>query len=285
MPTARCWARVAPLVLFALPLAPANAVATTILINNGLAPPVASNVIDDATFAMEDVFVRNVGCDSTEPNQVSPCPAPGDSTTVGVESGAEIGSLSVFDASRAVVDGGSLGLLEARDAAHIALRDGSVVGSDLGAPVLRALFGGRIVMSGGFATAAEAQDGGELVVEGGQIAGELGSFSGARVTWRGGSVDQELVTRFEGELRVAGSDFAIDGVPTGLGEVAEASGFLSGTLASGETFDVFFRRTGIRGGTPGTLRLVPEPGSALLVGSGLALLAGRRRRGSTSGCG
>ena len=84
------------------------------------------------------------------------------------------------------------------------------------------------------------------------------------------------VRTFEADssIEIVGSDFAVDGVPVGLGDLVPESGRVSGTFTSGDAFDYSFeRRLGL-----GTIRLVPEPGTALLLGAGLAALA-RRRRG------
>ena len=56
--------------------APARAV--PIMINNGLAPPDPANVIDDATYSDDSVYVRNVGCPPGWPAvlPLTSCPSP-----------------------------------------------------------------------------------------------------------------------------------------------------------------------------------------------------------------
>ena len=67
----------------------------------------------------------------------------------------------------------------------------------------------------------------------------------------------------------------IDGIPVPYSDISALTGTLTGTLTSGDSLNNVFHQGG--GGFDGTIRLVPEPTTALLLGFGLAGLAVRRR--------
>jgi hypothetical protein len=72
------------------------------VINNGSTSPNPDNVIDDASYQGDFVFVRNVGCPPDWPadNADDPCPDPGAPTQVELVAGGEVGRfLSVYDSS------------------------------------------------------------------------------------------------------------------------------------------------------------------------------------------
>ena len=52
--------------------------ADRVVINNGLAPPIPDNVLDDATYADDGVYIRNVGCGNSQ--AWAHCADPGDPT-------------------------------------------------------------------------------------------------------------------------------------------------------------------------------------------------------------
>ena len=91
------------LVGIAVVATPCVALAADIMIHNGFAPPVAPNVIDHASWASDDVWVRNVGCPPSWGGGAGPgdpCPSPGALTTVAVESGGAFAALLVDDTSQ-----------------------------------------------------------------------------------------------------------------------------------------------------------------------------------------
>jgi hypothetical protein len=102
--------------------------AAPILINNGLAPPNPANVIDDETHATDSVHVRNTGCPPDGDPVTSPCPSPGNPTSVSLIRGASLItslSLHVYDTSVATIDGASVaGGLYARDSSEVTMNDG-----------------------------------------------------------------------------------------------------------------------------------------------------------------
>jgi hypothetical protein len=77
----------------------------------------------------------------------------------------------------------------------------------------------------------------------------------------------------------------VDGSPVPYGDLAAVYGTLTGTLTSGDAIDNIFYQGGFDGGgefvATGTIRLVPEPETALLLVLGLTGLAvGGRRSGA-----
>ena len=102
-------------VLFAS--APARAQRVQVVINNGLAPPAPSNVIDSSRpdLRFQDVFVRNVGCDGT----FTTCGSPGAPTTVELAAGGQVWELVGRDTSSLIVTGGRWSVIELLDSATL----------------------------------------------------------------------------------------------------------------------------------------------------------------------
>jgi hypothetical protein len=73
-----------------------------------------------------------------------------------------------------------------------------------------------------------------------------------------------------------GYGFEVNDSPVPYGDISELFGRLTGTLASGESLDNIFYQGG--GGYTGTIRLIPEPSTGLLLGLGLTGLALFHRR-------
>jgi hypothetical protein len=120
--------------------------AVVVLLNNGLAPPEAPNVIDasdayDITDGVSAVTVRNAGCTT----DTGACPAPGDSTTVEMVAGGSVWELDVLDTSQLRVRGGTVNeTLVALGSSQIQMSGGSV------AHELRAADSAAAILSGGF---------------------------------------------------------------------------------------------------------------------------------------
>jgi hypothetical protein len=89
----------------------------------------------------------------------------------------------------------------------------------------------------------------------------------------------DLLASDSSTITIVGYDFKVNGIHVPYGELTELSGRLTGTLASGESIGNIFYQGG--GAYTGTIRLVPEPSTALLFALGLVGLAvgGRRRAG------
>jgi hypothetical protein len=90
--------------------AAAPAHAGPVMINNGLAPPNPLNVIDDATYIGDNVYVRNVGCPTGWPAVIpdGSCASPGAATEVEVVSGGATSYLYAYDSSTVTMSGGTV---------------------------------------------------------------------------------------------------------------------------------------------------------------------------------
>jgi hypothetical protein len=135
--------------------------AGTVVINNGLAPPNAENVIDAGnSYPVDDVYVQNVGCDRTV---VDPCPLPwGDPTSVEVTRGGEVGGgLVAYESSTVTMSGGEVNWIYPSDSSTVTMSGGSV------ANILEALSSSTVTMSGG------------------SVGGEFEAFEFSTITVRG----------------------------------------------------------------------------------------------------
>ena len=116
------------------------------VINNGLAPPNPENVINDATYASDAVYVRNVGCPPEWPassNARTPCPSPGAPTEAALVNGGDVGGLGVFDTSTVTMSGGASGYLYAYDSSTV-----SIVGKDFEVNGVSAPYGDLTAQTG-----------------------------------------------------------------------------------------------------------------------------------------
>jgi hypothetical protein len=219
---------------------------STFLVNNGLAPPNPENLLDSGD---GHYFVRNVGCGDTDPAE-SPCANPGAPTTAEIAAGSDVdGVIDVYDTSRLVLSGGTTfaTMRLYGDATYVQTGGASVIGINLFDDT-------QGLLTGGFYNLVSVA--GSAVVE-----------------MTGGSIGGNLLLGGNGSIEIVGRDFAIDGVQFGFGELTATSGVLTGIFGSGETIDVPFDRD-----LGATIRLVPEPGTGLLLAAGLLALGGRRPR-------
>jgi len=219
--------------------------ATDILINNGLAPPNPANVIDHSAYQSDRVFVRNVACGELDPWGL--CASPGEETSVAIRDGAEAWYLFAHDTSSITMSGGTVtGNLEAH-------------GSSL------------VTMSGGTVGDLEAHGSSLITMSGGVSLANLEASDSSVITWTGGSVSDDVGTAdSSATIVIDGTGFAVGGVPVPYGDLAGLPGILTGTLASGDPIN-----NPIWGS--GTITLIPEPSTALLLLTGLFGLAGYRR--------
>lgn len=236
--------------------------AGALVVNNGFAPPL-QNVFDAPSFT-ETLVVRNVDCNGEPPlpQFTSPppaCPSPGAPTAARVDGAGPV-VVSTSETSSASIASGEVGFVFSYGSSSIVIEGGAVVG----------------LPSSGVSGVVLARDASSVLVTGGVI-GSLAAGGVASATITGGSFNTLLHPSDEGflsaagqgQLFVVGSGFAIDGVPVGLGPVAAATGLLSGTFASGESFAAQFERE-----DQGELILVvPEPASAALSGPFLLALS------------
>lgn len=281
----------------------AGAASALTVIDNGLAPPNPANVF---TGGDTDVWVRDQGC-AGEP---TPCPSPGPATTVSIE--AYLLQLTTYDSSIGIITSDLTEIGEAHNGSQIELAGGLSYGlaaydqasillsgglmdsfgsgiqlfgsSSLqvgagGGPGVSAEESSSVWIHGGYVDGfVSVQDDATALISGGQIGsggGSLVSSSGnGVVTITGGFFYSNLNATSGGTIRIVGSDFAVGGAPVGLGPLSGSFGLeLTGTLADGTS--LFIEQFQQSGG--GTIVLVPEPSTALLLAGGLAALAVRRR--------
>jgi hypothetical protein len=223
--------------------------AADILFNDGM-----PHVIDDGAYADEDVVVRNVGCPPTlEDPKWHPCPEPwGPPTALSLAEGGSVYELYARETSTVTVSGGeALSGLRARNSSTVALTGGAVKVLDCSMSSSATVSSGTIhsIHTASFAT---------VTVSGGDVR-FVTSFNWSRVTLSGGSRLAMLEAKGSSVITLVGSGFAVDGVPVPYGDLAAPTGFLTGTLASGDRLnETLFYQGG--GSYTGTIRLVPLPG-------------------------
>lgn len=220
-----------------------------ILINNGLAPPNAENVIDSSDPNLLTI-VRNVGCPPSGTVEYGACPSTGAPTWVEIVAGALLpgGSLSTSpsnenaarDSSIVSMSGGTVGGLSARESARLTVSDGSIT-------LLKAFDDSFLTFSGGEVTLyLEAWGNATVRIQGGTV-GRLGggvtTSSSVPVTVSGGSFSN--LGAFgslgkTGSYIFQGSNFALNGVSAAYGDYPFPSVLttLTGTWESGEDFSV-----------------------------------------------
>lgn len=249
-----------------LAASPAAAQIIDVVINNGLAPPNAANVVSSASEGPTYYWVQNASCDVMVED---PCAVPGDPTTVAFVEEATPGQILVRQTSHAVVDmPGSGAQIQARESATALL---------LWARMLELAI----------------WDDAEALVEGGTYQFVRPRHS-ARVVIAGGEYTEVLDWRNflphdDSQILVLGSDFEVDGSAVPPGPIAARTGTLTGILESGEAFSARIGHAGyavpgcVWGPCTGTI-VLPEPdgrlagGVALIVTSWLRPRAVRRRR-------
>ena len=240
-------------------LATANSAhATSLLLNNGLAPPNAANVIDGAALngVVDNLIVHDEGCALSPYGSV--CANPGSPTTLAITTGGVVVNTSVYGNSHIDMLGGDVfgAFLAAAESASILMSGGTVHG------ILESVHDSEMSLIGGFVgLQVRAWDRGQITIAGGTI-GTSGAYPQIR------SFGQAVID-------ILGHDFAIDGVAVPLGEISALTGRITGTLASGDLLDYRFERV-----TTSAIRLIanPEPGTGLLLGFGLIALGARWRR-------
>jgi hypothetical protein len=215
------------------------------VINNGLAPPAAENVIDAAdSYGSYDVFVRNVGCGADFPYD-APCAAPGAATQVALVPGGLVGfALLVYDSSSIAVSGGLAGNLRAHDSASVSITSGSVGNTlevnDSATVVLVDGSVGQFVytydaanleIQGGSAARVLAAGHSTVTVTGGELF-HLSGYGYAEVRMRGGSVAEFVTSVFESRVRVRGGSIAGVLAANDSGDVVWSGGSVGGTIVA-----------------------------------------------------
>jgi hypothetical protein len=291
---------------------PAVAGAADVLVANGSAPPDPANVVGDAAYANDHLWVRNAGCPPQGPaDPAADCPAPGASTAVAVIAGADMGRLTVCDSASIVMSGGAVGggnfgtVFRVADSASARVIGGTVDGEYLGVTDSAHLTwdGGYIpgtIVLGGTASAdirggsigtwLDVAGSASVVLSGGSVVNSTFTSGSASLTVRGGSVGWALDALHSSVIVIEGSDFEVDGSPVPYGPLAATNGILEGMLASGEVFSTEFAQGQGAGLATGTIELAP-PGAVPVPATATAgrvilaacllggwLVAGRRPR-------
>jgi hypothetical protein len=182
--------------------------------------------------------------------------------------------MQVRESSTLTMSGGAVGIsLEAWDDSTITLSGGTVM-NHLGA------HGSSIItMSDGYVgSTLYVENSSIFTMTGGFVGDTLEVHSSASFTMSGGTIGGQLHAGQSSTITIVGYDFAVNNNPVPYGDLTAVFGRLTGTLASGDPIDNIFYQGG--GSYTGTITLVPEPSTALLLAFGLVgLAAGRRRNG------
>jgi len=123
-------------------------------------------------------------------------------------------------------------------------------------------------------------DNSQAYISAGLIASDLYTTDYSQVEITGGSIGDEIDVRNYSLVTISGSNFEIDGIPVGYGEITTGSidefgrltGTLTGVLQGGDLLDnVFYIET------DASIFLIPEPGTLMLVGLGSLYLIRKNR--------
>jgi hypothetical protein len=155
----------------------------------------------------------------------------------------------------------------------VSLEDGGVVSADL-----RGFDTSIITMTGGtIGSDFVRHHSSSITMSGGMVNGVLAATGMGTIVWTGGTVGDSLMAQGASLIEIVGTGSMVNGVPVPFGDVVELTGQLTGTLVLGEPINNTFYQGG--SSYAGTIRLVPEPSTALLLAFGLVgIAAGRRRR-------
>ena len=261
-------------------------------IDNGLAPPIPSNVID-ASNSFSDVFVLIY---DTPPNYL-PFPGPNMPTSIAiVDGGFASYGIRAYDSSTVTMTGGLIHSLSGNVLTRIDMSGGEVE--------YELTCGGACTITGGIigyqlyvSTGVAQMSGGSVVPyqaggyeETGHLIAGYGSSASAEVYLNGGTLEGHFISFHDSVITIEGSGFAVDGEPVPLGVLDYDTGVLTGTLESGDPLNnVFYINDSLAPPpfvssqpTGGSIVLVPEPTSWPMLAAGVAflgLLYRRRARG------
>jgi hypothetical protein len=205
------------------------------------------------------------------------------------------GLLSAVNSSTVLMSGGTVTTAQSLHSSTLTMSGGTVEYE------LKAYDSSAITLSGGTVTNLVSSGSSTATMSGGTVKDRLGAFHSSTVTMTGGTVevrlavfqsstltmsggtvDGRLYALHNATLIIDGSGFAVDGTRVPYGNLTANTGTLTGTLNSGDSLNNVFYQGCYDGGTwqtTGTIRLVPEPSHAVLLGSALLGLLGLARRG------
>jgi len=126
-----------------------------------------------------------------------------------------------------------------------------------------------------------ARDKSQIDITGGLIGFSLYANNNSQVSISGGLISNELIADNSSVLTIYGSDFAVDGLDFGYGELTSILGggwndeparYLTGTLLSGDLLNNDFYI-----GHDASIVLIPEPATLLLLGLGAVMVMLKRK--------
>ncbi len=249
-----------------------------VLINNGLAPPSVTNVLNDDAYLIaneDELVIRDQGCPPAWPSGSidAACPAPGPATDYEIASGGLIGSgppgalenasIRVLDSSHLEMTGGQVvGVVVAEGLATL-----EVSGGDVGGVHCSSTQNATAEVSGGTVDGVVAFGGCSIDITGGTISSTLYSdyLGPAPIRISGGTITGLL---FGTGFTVAGSNFEWDGVPIPYGVYSGSSVTLTGDLLLGGSVDA-----SVEGSVTLVEDLTPPPSVPGLAGGALLFLS------------
>jgi hypothetical protein len=195
-----------------------------------------------------------------------------DFSTLALSDGLETSDVSAYDSSTITMSGGTVQEgIWAEGSSNVTMSGGTVMGS------LQSTDFAAITMSGGWVSQIWVSGSTSATISGGTVWSQLISVDSSTVTISGGTLRSGLGAMDSSNIRIEGSDFEVDEVSVPYGDLTAEAGELSGTLASGDLFDVFFYQGQGGGGYyAGTITLVehvPEPAAVVLHACALLMLA------------
>jgi hypothetical protein len=179
------------------------------------------------------------------------------------------------DSSQVDILGGVIRILHAYESSQITIsEDGSIW-------ELHALSSRPIIISGGSVSRMFVNDGGQVdMFDGGVLSFlQINGADDSKMNIFGGQITSDIQVVSNGVLTIYGSDFAINGVPFGYGEIPFSlyppayDHHLTGVLANGG----YIRSNFYLQDQNCKIVLVPEPSTLLLLGLGVLIL--RRKSG------
>ena len=179
--------------------------------------------------------------------------------------GSVSGEIHAYDSSQVIISGGSIGpnsVLYAQGNSRVELSSG-LLGGDL-----------------------YAYANSQVSISGGQVSGYLFANGSNQVIISGGSISGAMYANSSSQITLLGSNFAIDGIPIGFGEITSILGgyytndpfrTITGILANGDLVNNQFK---IGNEASINLTSVPEPSSLVALGALVVpLVLPRRRKG------
>lgn len=162
---------------------------------------------------------------------------------INISGGSVSQHLYAYDNSTVTINSGNMYDFIAYDTSHVTMNGGSTRTS------VNAEDYGQLTINGGSINGyLTARDNSQIVINGGSISFHLEPHESSYVLITGGFIERDI-NLYNGTVEILGSDFAIDGVPFGYGELTSLSGgsyldepyqVLTGTLVNGDTINNAF---------------------------------------------